>query len=125
MIINVSDLFDAFHEIAAIARTRFGVDEASEPPLSDFLDQLELDLFLPACARRAAMITRRELDQDEVSGLIRLRERDGAIRDGAAGRYQGHGFEALDDSGAVPNEVMAANMLPRSRDEVDLIIMLD
>lgn len=122
MIVNVSDLFDAMHDMVSIAHARFGLADDSEPSLSDFADQLEIDLFLPACARRVATIARRDVDPDEVGAMIRLRDQDGGIRAGAAGRYHSHGFDGHDEHGGVANEVLAANLLPRSRSEVELVV---
>jgi hypothetical protein len=125
MIVNVSDLYDAFHEIMLLARSRFGLNDETEPSLADFADQTEIDLFLPACARRAAMIARRELDADDIGELIRLREQDGTVRPGAAGRYHSHGFDDVNADGSVPNAVRAANMMARSRDDIELVIIID
>jgi hypothetical protein len=125
MLVNVSDLYDAFHEIIDIARARFGLNDETEPSLAELADQLEVDLFLPACARRSAMIARREIESEEVGAMIRLRDVDGSIRPGAAGRFHSHGFDDVDARGAVPNTVLAANLMPRPRDEVELIIMID
>jgi hypothetical protein len=124
MLVNVSDLYDALHDIATIVFSRFGLGDGTDPAPDELLDQLELDLFLPACARRASMVLRRELDPEDVSGLIRLRERDGSIRPGAAGRYHSHGFQITDD-GDIPNSILAANLMPRARQDVELVIVLD
>lgn len=125
MVINVSDLYDAFHDMMTLARSRFGMNDETEPSLADFADQLEVDLFLPACARRAAMIARRDIDHNDIADLIHLREADGTIRPGAAGRYQSHGFDEVDENGVVPNDILAGNMLRRDRAEVELVITID
>jgi hypothetical protein len=124
MIVNVSDLYDGFHQVAELATGLFGLGADTDPPLEEFLDQLELDLFLPACARRAAMVARRDLDPDEVADLIRLRERDGSIRPGAAGRFHSHGFDSPGADGET-NMVIAGNLLARSRSEVELIVVVE
>jgi hypothetical protein len=124
MIVNVSDLYDGLHEMAVLAANLFGLDEETEPTIGDFMDQLEIELFLPACARRATMIARQDVDPDDVAGMIRLREIDGSIRPGAAGRYHGHAFDS-GAGGEVSNQVLAANLMPRGRQDVELIVVLD
>jgi hypothetical protein len=124
-IVNISDLYDGFHQIAALAAGLFGLGADTDPPYQEFLDQLELDLFLPACARRAGMLSRRDIDPDAVANMIRLRESDGTIRPGAAGRYHSHGFDLTDEHGDTANQVVAANLLPRHRSEVELVMLLD
>jgi hypothetical protein len=125
MVINVSDLYDAFHQMLALARSRFGINDETDPSLADFADQIEVDLFLPACARRTALIARRDIEPEEAGALIRLREHDGSTRAGAAGRYHSHGFDEVDEHGDVRNVVVAANLMRRPRSEVDLVIRLD
>jgi hypothetical protein len=124
-IVNISDLYDGFHQIAALAAGLFGLGSETDPPFEEFLDQLELDLFLPACARRARMLSRRSINPEEVADMIRLRESDGTIRPGAAGRYHSHGFDMADDHGDTANQVVAVNLLPRHRSEVELVMLVD
>lgn len=123
MVINVSDLYDGLHGMAAIAVGVFGLGPDSEPPADEFLDQLEVDLFLPACARRIELLARRSVEPDDVAGMIRLREADGSFRPGAAGRYHSHGFEA--DDADLRNQVLAGNLLPRARAEVELVVEVE
>jgi hypothetical protein len=122
MLINVSDLYDSFFDTAQLVWSRFALGPDTDPPLQDFLDQLEVDLFLPACARRVEQLARRSIDADDVARFIRLRERDRTTRAGAAGRYHGHAFEPAPDDGALRNLVLAGNMMARDRADVELVI---
>jgi hypothetical protein len=128
-LVDVSDLYDAFHEIALLLLARFefqGVDPddpAGEPTFEDVTDQLEVDLFLPACARRLWRQHGIHVDPDAIGSLIRLYDAGGEALHGAAGAFHSHAFiiyAAEDDH--VPNEVLSGDLLPRSRQDVRLIV---
>jgi hypothetical protein len=61
-LIEVSDLFDAFHSMANHVLVHFelrdaDLDEAGvEPGFDVLIDQLEIDVFLTACARRVYLV---------------------------------------------------------------------
>jgi hypothetical protein len=125
--VDVSDIFDAFHEMASLALARFELrdsdadDPAGEPTFEDIVDQLELDLFLPACAHRLWRLHGVRMDPDEVGSFIHLHDHEGQLLHGAAGLFHSHAFAMYTESD-VPNEVLSGDLLPRSRDSVRLIL---
>lgn len=122
---DVSDLFDAFHRVASCVWQEFGraataAGDDAAVPFDELVDQLELDMFLPACARRARERLGIDIDPDEVGTHILLVEATGTAADGGAGRYHSHAFHPLDLAGDVPADVLAGNLLPRPRRDVTL-----
>jgi hypothetical protein len=126
--VEVSDLFDAFHRVAAVVWLEFGraaaaaQDEASVP-FDELMDQLEVDMFLPACARRAREVLGLEIDADDVGAHILLADASGVVPQGSAGRYHSHAFHPLELDGPVPEEVLAGNLLTRPRRELRLLLV--
>jgi hypothetical protein len=128
-LIEVSDLYDAFHELANLVLRCFefdGMDDEDsgfEPSFDVLIDQLELDVFLPGCGRRIWRVRGLRVEPDDVPRLIRLFDEDETPLHGAAGQYHSHAFvqySAEDDE--VPNEVLSGDLLPRSRQNVRLFI---
>ena len=119
--IDVSDLYDSFHAIAQSIWRDFGfaVDDES---WDDIIDSLEMDLFLAGCAQRIMNETQESLEPDEIPGRIRLIDEDGKVVPGSGGQYHSHAFYPEED-GVVPNAVMTANLMSRSRDDVTLLIV--
>ncbi len=119
--IDVSDLYDAFHGIAASIWRDFGttVDDES---WDDIIDSLEHDLFLAACAQRIAANTEEGLEPDEVPARIRLMTPNGEEVPGSPGQYHSHAFYPDDETGEVPNAVMTGNLMSRFRSDVTLVI---
>jgi hypothetical protein len=119
-VIDVSDLYDAFHAIAQSIWRDFGmaVDDES---WDDIIDSLEQDLFLAACAQRLAAGSEEVLEPDEMPARIRLMSA-GAEVPGAPGQYHSHAFYPDDESGVVPNAVMTGNLMSRDRADVTLVI---
>lgn len=125
--IDVSDLFDAFHRVAALLWTEFGraaaADEDEESvPFDEILDQLEVDVFLPACARRLREENGASVDPDDVASQLALFGSQGQLP-GAAGRYHSHAFYPETLEGDVPNAVLAADLMPRLRSDVRLCLV--
>jgi hypothetical protein len=128
---DVSDLYDSFHAIAASIWRDFGASVDDES-WDDIIDSLEHDLFLAACAHRAAggMVVEAEDDEGDVGGLdpdemparIRLMM-DGKDIPGASGQYHSHAFYPDPETGDVPNAVMTGNLLARLRPEITLVIV--
>ena len=118
--IDVSDLYDAFHGIAQSIWRDFGfaVDDES---WDDIIDALEMDLFLAGCAQRIMNATSEPLEPDEIPARIRLVLDDGKVLAGAGGQYHSHAFYP-EESGTVPNAIMTENLMSRARAGVKLII---
>jgi hypothetical protein len=126
-LIEVSDLYDAFHEMANLVLREFELvgdddqDAAFEPGFDVLIDQLELDVFLPGCARRIWRLRGLRVEPDDVPRLIRLYDHDEDPLHGAAGQYHSHAFVRYSpDDARVPNEVLSGDLLPRARDDVRL-----
>lgn len=134
-LIDVSDMYDAFHVLATHVLTGFelngeGSDDAGFDPGFDVLiDQLELDVFLPACSRRLHRLRGLRVEPDEITRMLRLYDRELEPLHGAAGAYHSHAFLLYSPGdSAVPNEVLSGDLLPRSRNDVSIFIdmrMLD
>ena len=118
--IDVSDLYDSFHAIAASIWRDFGTSVDDES-WDDIIDSLEHDLFLAACAHRAQSALQEELEPDEVPARIRLMA-NGAEIVGAGGQYHSHAFYPDPDTGAVENAVMTGNLMSRLRSDVTLVL---
>jgi hypothetical protein len=128
-LIDVSDLYDAFHDLANLVLRRFelrGADDVDiefEPGFDVLMDQLEIDVFLPACARRVWRLQGLRVEPDDVARLLRLHDADDASLHGAAGTYHSHAFVLYaPDDDSVPNEVLSGDLLPRSRAEVRIFV---
>lgn len=128
-LIDVSDLFDAFHALATHVLLNFELRDAAvehadvEPGFDVLIDQLELDAFLPACARRLYRLRGMRVDPDDVPRLLRLYDHELEPLHGAAGTYHSHAFllYAPNDD-RVPNEVLGGDLLPRSRSDVRILL---
>jgi hypothetical protein len=128
--IDVSDLFDGFHRLAACLWQEFGRAAAAAPDeqgisFDDLVDQLEIDVFLPACARRAREELGLQLDADDIGAHIILVDASGTAVPGGAGRYHSHAFHPPGPEGDVPPHVLAANLLPRPRSDVTLLLVAE
>lgn len=126
--VDVSDLFDAFHRVATTVWLEFGrpaaaTDDEASVPFDELMDQLEVDMFLPACARRAREALGIDIDADEIGAHILLADASGTVPPGSAGRYHSHAFHPLDLDGPVPEDVLAGNLLTRPRRELRLLLV--
>jgi len=127
--LEVTELYDAFHAVAELIWRRFGFEQASgnehpmlEPAYDEVIDQLEVDLFLPACARHAYHERGVLIDPEDVASVIFLRDADGTELVGAAARFHSHAFHPEPGGEQVPNEILAGNLMPRRRSEVVLLL---
>jgi hypothetical protein len=120
-VIDVSDLYDAFHAIAQSIWRDFGaaVDDES---WDDIIDGLEMDLFLTACAHRFNGETGGSAEPEEMPAQIRLVNAAGEVQPGGGGQYHSHAFYPDPETGDVPNAVMTGSLLSRSRTDVALVI---
>ena len=130
--IEVTDLYDAFHQLADLVWTRFHfrrhrADEPEVgPPFGELVDQIQVDLFFPACARRVVAETGLELDPDAVGEAIVLTDPDGRPLDGDAARYHAHGFDLGEPyEERIENLVVSADLNARERASVRLFVDLD
>jgi hypothetical protein len=119
-LIDVSDLYDAFHAIAASIWRDFGTSVDDES-WDDIIDSLEHDLFLAGCAHRAVERMQEELDPDEIPARLKLFS-DGSEIPGAAGEYVSHAFYPDVETGSVPNAVMTGNLMSRERPAITLML---
>jgi hypothetical protein len=129
--VDVSDVFDGFYRVVATLWREFGDtfaapdrDEAAEEALSfdELADQLEVDLFFPACARRLHAATGERLDPDDVAPRLRLVAETGEPLPGPAGRYHSHAFHPPGPQNDVPCAVLAGNLMsvPRAGIRIQL-----
>lgn len=123
---DVSELFDGFHRMVSVLWEEFGRESAADEeaegvPFDEIVDQLEVDVFLPACARRLRERLQLSVDPDDVARYIRLHDTNGPVA-GASGRYHSHAFHPESIEGDVPNAVLPADLLPRSRTDVRLVL---
>lgn len=126
--VDVSDLFDGFHRLVSELWESFGRESAADEegagvPFDEVVDQLEVDVFLPACARRLRERLGLEVEPEEVTRHVRLVGSDGPIP-GAPGRYHSHAFHPESIEGDVTNAVLAADLMPRTRADVRLVLVL-
>lgn len=120
--LDVTDAFDAFHRVVAVLWREFGAALALAEPdddlasFDDLVDQLEVDLFLPTCARMMRQATGELVNPDEIAARIQLLSDNGEPLPGAAGRYHSHAFHPDSLQGDVPNAILTANLmsLPRA-----------
>src|SRR3990172_8992011 len=115
--VDVTDTFDAFHRVVAALWREFGAelvaaaDDDDAIGFDDLVDQLEVDLFLPACARRLREATGENADPDDVARRIRLGTDGGEALPGAAGRYHSHAFPPESVTGDVPAAILTGNLM--------------
>jgi len=132
MKIEVTDLYDAFHELAAQLWRRFefqgrgsGIPGQIGPRFDELVDQLETDLFFAACARRVWAQTEVKLNPAAVRALIRVCDQDRNPRPGASGQYHGHGFDwGTPRDASVENRVVAGDLEGTRRSDVRLVVIL-
>lgn len=114
--IDVTDLFDAFHRVAATLWREFGnelavLEEEDGVGFDVVVDGLEMDLFLPACARRLREATGEGVDPDEIAGRIRLVRDTGEPLAGSGGSYHSHAFHPDSAELELPSAVLAGNLM--------------
>lgn len=115
--LDLTDTFCAFHRVVAVLWREFGPVLAEAPGTEDMasfdelVDQLELDLFLPACARRLQRATGEVADPDEIAARIRLVRESGEPLTGAGAQYHSHAFHPGSLQDDVPIAVLAANLM--------------
>jgi hypothetical protein len=134
MQIDVSDLYDAFFEIARILwlRAEFkgcpsGVVDALGPNYETMMDELELKMFFAACSRR---LTRRSggarIAPPEIRRHLTLHDVSGQLLPGEQGTYQCQAFDWGTPSDAdIVNRVAAGDLTPRSRIDTKIFLTVD
>ena len=119
--LDVTDTFDAFHRVVTTLWREFGIALAADTSddsasFDDLVDQLELDLFLPVCARRLRNLTGESVEPEGIAARLRLIDETGEPLPGAAGQYHSHAFHPDGPEADVPNAILTAALmsLPRS-----------
>lgn len=126
--LDVTDIFDGFHKVVTVLWREFGgllnagSAEAEGVGFDELVDQLEIDLFLPACARRLLETTGEVVDPDEIAARIRLSAASGELLPGAGGRYHSHAFHPESSRDDVPNAVLTADLMTVRRAGVRLLV---
>lgn len=126
--LDVTDLFDGFHRVVAALWREFGsllsatAAEEIGVGFDEVVDQLEVDLFLPACARQLLKMTGEVVDPDEIASRIRLGAESGEFLPGAGGQYHSHAFHPESPEADVPNAVLTASLMAIPRADVRLLI---
>ena len=136
MIIEVSDIFDAFHQIAQIIwsmgefqgsladknwqkSNRIGVS------FDGLVDNLEQDFFGGACARRVFLQSGKNITSDEAINRLRLHDIQGNILPDEEMRFSNNAFDwGSPEDAEVDNSIIGGNSVPVSRQEVRLFIHL-
>lgn len=122
MIVEVSDLYDAFFQIAQIlwAHGEFDakdpVTRCIGPSYDEMLDELEIDFFLAACIRRLGKATNHWFRPGQVRRRLKLHGAAGEMLPEPEWRYQGQSFhheEALEAE--IQNSVLAGDLRLRWR----------
>jgi hypothetical protein len=126
MEIEVSDLFDSFHEIAVIVWQRFlfkgGVPQ-DQPHFDGVTRAIEVDVFFAECARRVAETTAATIAYHGLDEFLRLHDSDGKMLDGVASEYHTCGFDwGSPDSDTIVNQVLGGDLIPRTRPDVRLFV---
>ena len=133
MKVEVTDLFDAFHELAVLLWRRFefqgrgyGNPGQIGPRFDEIIDGLESELFLPACARRVWVHSERKLTIDELVRLMTVCDSSGTPYSGPAGQYHGHGFDwGSPRDTDVKNLIVAGDLVGTDRSGSRLIVDLE
>jgi hypothetical protein len=134
MEIEVSDLYDAFFQIADVF-WHFGEFAASEaartiyvgPDFSQLCDELEFDFFFAACARRVADVAGKRLPPVEVRQHLRLHDTNGSMfNEPYQCQYLHHAIDwGTPQDRDVENRVAAGDLTPRSREDTRIFFHLD
>lgn len=111
MIIEVSDLYDAFHLIAqtiwSTGEFQFMVADSRDRDknkrdrklnsigvrFDELLDSLEYDFFFTGCARRIYKQTGKEIPLDEIALILHLHDASKNDLEGDVRKYHSHGFD--------------------------------
>jgi hypothetical protein len=131
--VEVTDLYDAFHELAELLWQRFAFQGRRQgqpgqigPCFDELIDQLELDLFFAACARGVWAEAEVKLDLEEIKGKLQVCDRDLNVREGTRGQYHSHGFDwSSGRETAVENLVIAGDLVGDRREDVRLFVLVD
>lgn len=119
--VDVTDTFDAFHRLVSVLWREFGPALSGSDPdeggigFDELVDQLELDVFLPACAHRLREATGEVAEPDELAARILLVPEAGEAWPGPTGRYHSHAFHPESLASDVPNAVLTENLMSLER----------
>jgi hypothetical protein len=126
MEIEVSDLFDSFHEVAVLIWQRFlfrGGVPSDQPHFDGVTRAIEVDVFFAACSRRVAEATGVTIAHENLDEFLRLHDGDGKVLEGIAAEYHTCGFDwGSPDSDTITNQVLGGDLRERSRADVRLFV---
>ena len=134
MQIDVSDLYDAFFDIARILWMRMeskgrpnGSWGALGPRYGSILDRMETDVFFAACARRLARQTERVILPSDIRRHLTLHDLAGRRFDGdEAYKYQVQAFDfGTPNDEDIQNRVCAGDLWVRSRAETRILLTIE
>src|SRR5258708_38682659 len=96
MEIEVSDLFDSFHEVAVLIWQRFlfkgGVPQ-DQPHFDGVTRAIEVDVFFAACARRVTETAGATIPYESLDEFLRIHDSDGKMLEGVSSEYHTCGFD--------------------------------
>jgi hypothetical protein len=133
MSVEVSDLYDDFHEIASLCWRHFEFPTSPNDltlklglSFDDLMDYLEFNLFFAGCSRRLANISGIIISPDKIHEMLRLYDVNGKKLEGTASEYQGHAFDIdrpdNDNKNMVGNIVMGGDLSVWERSEVRIFL---
>lgn len=134
--IEVSDLYDSFHQIAEVLFTQGEFPDGADclpaklgPRFDELVDQLEADFFFAACARRLLKTTGLPVQTDGIHKMLNICNMDGELLKGSAAQYHSHAFDydwgTPYDRKHVRNFVICGGLEPRPRPDVRIFLYLD
>lgn len=134
MVIEVSDLYDAFYKAVQVAWSAGEFAACSgAPPRSgmlqfhEYCDVLEQSFFYAACARRLGKLTGYLITPMQVRTHLKLHDANGIILDDIyEQQYQYHAFDwGTPDHADIENRIAAGNLTPKSRDNTRVFLHFD
>ncbi len=132
MRIEVTDLWDAYFELAQLAWRRLEFQQKPgqsrlniDPHWYELDGLLEQVAFLGSCRRRIARESGNTFDQSKILELLEVCDSDGNRLEGAAGRYRSSSFDwGTPQDESVDNAVVGGDMSLQHRPAVRLFVTI-
>jgi hypothetical protein len=133
MEIEVSDLYDAFHQVAVLCWKHFKFPTSPNDihlrvglAFDDLMDYLEWNVFYAGCSRRIAKRVGIIVPPENIRRLLCLCDGAGAPFEGSASEYHGHAFDVdrpnNDNLNVVENILMGGDLSVWARSDVRLFV---